>query len=573
MVHRHFIYLLMFKKNKSLIILLFIVAIAAVLRFWKLDQFPVALNWDEASHGYNAYSILKTGKDEWGKTLPLIFKAFGDYKLPLYIYLTTIPVAIFGLNTFSVRFISALAGTLAIIGIYLLANVLFKEKKLKFFRLDLTPGHLTAFLLALTPWHVFISRPALEANLGLTLVIFAAYFLVRALKTPKFYIYASLLLGLSMHTYNTERVFVPLFILAFVFIFRRKIKLSKNLFISIGIFLVFTSIVLSQVISGTGTARYGKLEILSQNAVYQIGQDRLNSKLPKPLPTLLHNRPVYFVETAVRNYLKYFSVNFLYQYRGVQTQFAIPIKNLFSLPITILFLVGFFWALRRLREGEYQFVFAWFFLSPVAASLTADPPQALRPNPMIPVVVILAALGWLYLMRVVRPVLGKAILITVILSVSLALYRYLDTYYDQYAREYSESWQYGYQQAMDYVNSVKYNYDRIIITKAYGEPHIFYAFYSRLDPKDLWPGADNIRFEKSDWFWTDKVDNVYFANKWDIPDRAHVADKIKLESGGTISAHNSLLVTTFNYLPQNAQLLKEIDFLDGTVAFLIAYIP
>ena len=78
-----------------------IIALAFMLRFWGLDHNPPSLNWDEVSHGYNAFSILKTGRDEWGAWFPSIFRAFGDYKLPVYIYLTTLPVAIFGLNAFA----------------------------------------------------------------------------------------------------------------------------------------------------------------------------------------------------------------------------------------------------------------------------------------------------------------------------------------------------------------------------------------------------------------------------------------------------------------------------------------
>ena len=90
-------------EGKTYPILFLIVVLAFVLRFVQLDSLPPSLNWDEVSHGYNAYSILKTGKDEWGKFLPIIFRAYGDYKLPLYIYITAFSEFIFGLNEFAVR--------------------------------------------------------------------------------------------------------------------------------------------------------------------------------------------------------------------------------------------------------------------------------------------------------------------------------------------------------------------------------------------------------------------------------------------------------------------------------------
>src|SRR4030042_170835 len=70
--------------DKYLIIL--IILIAAFLRLWNLGSNPPHLSPDEAALGYNAYSIFKTGKDEYGMLLPVIFKSFGDFKPGFYIY-------------------------------------------------------------------------------------------------------------------------------------------------------------------------------------------------------------------------------------------------------------------------------------------------------------------------------------------------------------------------------------------------------------------------------------------------------------------------------------------------------
>src|SRR3989344_8918545 len=94
----------------SKIVLILIITIAIFLRFWDLNVLPPSLNWDEVSLGYNAYSLLKTGQDEWGELMPLSFRAFGDYKLPGYIYLDVPFIYMFGLNEWGVRFLSALLG-------------------------------------------------------------------------------------------------------------------------------------------------------------------------------------------------------------------------------------------------------------------------------------------------------------------------------------------------------------------------------------------------------------------------------------------------------------------------------
>ena len=103
--------------------LVLIIVLAAFLRFYQLGVNPPGLNWDETAHGYNAYSILKTGRDEYGYFMPLSFRSFDDYKPPLYTYLVVPSVAIFGLNSFAVRFPSALLGVLAVLFTYLMGDV------------------------------------------------------------------------------------------------------------------------------------------------------------------------------------------------------------------------------------------------------------------------------------------------------------------------------------------------------------------------------------------------------------------------------------------------------------------
>src|SRR3990167_2208416 len=114
-------------KNKKILLIL-VIFLAFFLRFYKISETPPSLYWDEASLGYNAYSILKTARDEHGKFLPVTnFAAFGDYKPPGYIYLTVPAIAIFGLSEFAIRFPSALFGTLTVLLAYFLTKRLFEN--------------------------------------------------------------------------------------------------------------------------------------------------------------------------------------------------------------------------------------------------------------------------------------------------------------------------------------------------------------------------------------------------------------------------------------------------------------
>ncbi|MDP2860140.1 MAG: glycosyltransferase family 39 protein, partial [bacterium] len=200
------------KRNK--LFLGAIIVLAIFLRMWTLTENPPHLNWDEVSHGYNAYSILSTGKDEWGKSWPTIFRAYGDFKLPVYIYLTALSEKFFGLSEFAVRFPSAMAGVLTIIALYFFVVKLFDKKT----------GLLAAFILTVSPWHILLSRPAIEGNLALCFIVFGAWAIILSRNKPFFLVLAAAFFGLSLHTYNSARVFVPLLAVFLGITFRKELK-------------------------------------------------------------------------------------------------------------------------------------------------------------------------------------------------------------------------------------------------------------------------------------------------------------------------------------------------------------
>jgi 4-amino-4-deoxy-L-arabinose transferase-like glycosyltransferase len=558
----------MLRKYREVILLVVIFILGTWLRFDRLTQNPAALNWDEVSHGVNAYSILKTGHDEWGITLPTIFRAFGDYKLPAYIYLTVLPVAFWGLSAFSIRFVSALAGSLAIIGIYWLTNSLFPNYEIKIKNGSLSLGLMSAFLLSLLPWHFFISRPALEANLSLTIIIFGFAFLLQKYDWSKFV--GLLFLALSLHTYNSARVFIPLILSVWFWVNREHLKAKVGLLSGGAVLLASILLIAWQIQTGTGLARYQKLAIINEVSVYQIGRMRAQSHLPTGLARLIYNRPVYFVTTVGKNYLAYFSPTFVYQHQA-QAQFAIPGINLYGWFVIIGALIGLFICLQK-RDLSKTLVLTWLLLAPLPAALTADPPQALRPLYLIPAVVILAAIGITHYLQLFdsKVVLKTAALGLVVGLIGMSFNKYWQTYWNFYRTEYAYAWQDGYQSLWQEVLSRQASYDRVIVTKVLGEPHIYLAFYANLDPKDLMPGEKNIRFKQSDWYWTDKVDKYYFVNDWNLT--RETAQFVKLESGTKVSLRKSLIVASAHHLPSSAHKLSEIKNVNGETIFEIGEI-
>ena len=106
------------KKGIVFIIFAVIIIAGVFVRFWGLDKSPASLGFDEAALGYNAYSLLKTGRDEYGNFLPISLRSFNDFKPALYSYLT-IPFVYFGgLNDATTRMVSATAGVVSLIFLF-----------------------------------------------------------------------------------------------------------------------------------------------------------------------------------------------------------------------------------------------------------------------------------------------------------------------------------------------------------------------------------------------------------------------------------------------------------------------
>ena len=211
-----------------------ILGLAFLFRFVAVANFPVGFNADEASFGYDAYSILHTGRDQWGTFLPIVLKSFGDFKSPVYVYLTVPSVAIFGLSVFATRLPSVIVGTLAVLAVYLLVLEMAKFTKWSDKQDVEWLGIIAAFLLAVNPWSIMISRGAVEANLITFFLPMGIYFFLRGIRDNKFFVWSSHIFGDRMFTYHSAKVITPLVLIGLIFIFRKellKIDLKKSLFL------------------------------------------------------------------------------------------------------------------------------------------------------------------------------------------------------------------------------------------------------------------------------------------------------------------------------------------------------
>jgi hypothetical protein len=195
----------LFSAMVSASVLLLALCAAIALRTVALDRVPPGLNQDEACNGYDAYSLLRTGRDQHGNFLPVAIQAFNDYRMPLFDYSLTVPVALFGLHPTSVRLGAALWGIADIIGVAIVACML----------IGLRGAALAVILLALSPWHLPASRFGHEAITAAATISLAAaaFFAAIRLRRGRWLLLSGLMFGLSLYSYAITKAFVPPFLI------------------------------------------------------------------------------------------------------------------------------------------------------------------------------------------------------------------------------------------------------------------------------------------------------------------------------------------------------------------------
>ena len=461
-------------KNRILIL---IVLLAALLRFWQLGNIPPSLNWDETSNAYNAYSILKTGRDEYGNFMPTVFKAFGDYNPAMAVYTLVPSLAIFGENQFAVRFPSAFLGTITVFVTYFMVYELFRPRAQ-------TIALLSAFFLAISPWHLQFSRYDHEANFMISFGIIGLTLLLYSFKSKRALILQTLSaisFGLALNSYHGSKIWIPLFLATiFAFFYKEVFKLKIKALPFTVIFLLFTLPIL----------------INFPNSLIR-GQSVGIFKDP--------NR----IELFITGYLSHFSPNFLFASADNIGRHAVPgmgEEYIFELPLIIIGLLSTV----RSKSRNIKFLLAWLLIAPIPASIATPTPHALRALTFIPTWSTFAAVGFIALVSSNLKRATKQIILGLLFVVATYnLLTYFHLYYKHYPKEKAIDWQYGYKETIEYIEKIKNDYQVIAMTNYYGKPYIFVLFYSKYDPIKYQTQSENKdRFDKYEFFgssWDKKV--------------------------------------------------------------------
>lgn len=511
-------------KSIHKILLTLIILFASFLRLYHLSSIPAGVNRDEASIGYTAYSLLKTGKDEYGKRLPISFESFGDWKLPLYIY-TTIPfVKVLGLTELSVRLPSALAGILTIGALFALGRILFANIPLAL---------LSSFILSIMPWHIHISRVESESNIAILFTTLATILFLKALayKRTIFLTISGVLFALTYYTYHGNHIFTTLFALGLIFLYRDEVFRIPKWFVSAGISAALVAIILSFTLLSANKTKISGIGIFSDPTIVhtKIELVRLTHTNPSALfSRLLHNKPIYALTTITQNYLKSYSPEFLFITGGKNHAHNIEGYGNMHPVESIFLLLGFCFVLTQIKKKKYLLILWWLLAAGVAPSITKDAPHSNRMFSIVPALSILVALGIQYAQTFIQT--KKTWIFPVIVGILYAasLVFYIDAYFIHFPKEEAQYWGSSYKQLSVILNKPENKNKSIIISNPSESPYIYMLFYGNYDPALYQKQA--IRYPISSDGFTDVKAFGRFAFR-------------DIDWGRDITLNNTLLIT------------------------------
>lgn len=536
--------------KKYLILVLFLTLLAGILRFYKNTENPPSLNNDEVAFGYNAYSIVNTGRDEYGEFLPITFKSVGDYKNPVPIYSMVPSIFLFGLNEFSVRLPTALIATLSIPLFYLFILTILKQPMVAL---------IGTALLVISPWHLFYSRFVSDHLMAMTFIFIGVWSFIKMTESQKIFwgVLSGLMLILSIYTYYPERLFVPLFILFLLVYFRSYFRKHRQILIFFAITCALLAIPLIYfTLFGPDIAR-ANMVFISQDIDYTryVILDHLNRGF------LLSHEDLLLIFFWIKRYLNYFQIDYLFLNGLNMTKsgtFGLGVFNIFELPLLVL-------GTLVLINEQIRFkglIVAWILIGLLPASLTNNEQSAGRSLLILPPLLLINALGakkfleWLFTLKKVARL---CLIIVCILFVVMTLTQSFLVFTVHFPYQKADAFMQGSKESILYALNHQEEYEEIVYDPYRGLeapnvvniPHMYYLFYSHYDPRLYWSEVKNFNQDKAHFGkfsvrrinWRPEADRIrkdvlFIGSPWSLPEQdlkeAEILKKIYLQNGKLI---------------------------------------
>jgi uncharacterized membrane protein len=488
-------------NKKILLVLVLISCIGLFLRFYKVESIPNGLTWDEAALGYNAFSISKTLRDEHGKFLPLAFTSFGDFKPPIYIYLTAPIVSLLGLSEVSTRLLSVLSGTLAIFLLYLLVKEATNNTKWAL---------LCSLLLAVSPWHIFYSRGAWETNLMTTFLILGLFGIIRSTKNKSGLLWGLAALFLSMMTYQAGKLYVPLILIVLFWTgylpFNTLILKNRSKALIWLVFGMACAGLLSLNLFTSDGNRLNRLSILN----YKPDLNQENKKYGDE-NSIFHSLFDLRVRLIASRYLTHYSTDFLFVDNKPTDRGHLPKIGMMYWVDALFVVIGLF-ALVGLKDKKFRnLVLGLVIIGAIPGALTLADYSSTRNLFLVIPLTVVSGLG---VLRIIEKNKIWPILIAPFWLFGIVYF--WDIFMVHSNIVLGKEYNIGYKKVYQALSETKPS--RAVITDVYGQPYIYYLFYGKIDP--AW-------YQKQNEYRENGIDVGYVGRVGDIEFRQFDVDEIK----------------------------------------------
>src|SRR3989344_817131 len=445
------------KIKESIIVGIICLAGFYILSF-KLAETPPGIYVDEAVTAVNSYSILKTGKDEYGKSFPAAFRFFGSYSPPLYVYLATIPVYFFGLNEFSIRIISVILGSLMVIVVYgfLKSSGWFNRKI----------GILLLPLFIITPWNFFYARTGYEIYLGFFLFSLGALFLWVGLKNQIFLPLGIILMSFATYGSHSQIYSAPRFLIFFIIVHLK--KLDKKFLIS--------GLIAAVIIQIPHLLLLNTKAFINKSDLFYTWEILVNANKIL-LPDFL-SLPLSFLFSFLGRVTAYFSPGNLFLLPDPEPQRSMPEVSVFYNWMVLPYLAGLFVLGSKIKNDFTKFLLLLVIATVLPASLTGDPFSTQRALGLLLPLFLVIAVG---IQLISEKIKFRNFLILYIGFFILSAILFWRSYFVLLPAERAISWNYGYKELARIISQ---NPDKtFVIDQGGGKPsYIELAFFLKIDP-------------------------------------------------------------------------------------------
>lgn len=485
------------KTKEQKLILILILLLASFLRLWKIGSVPMGVTGDEIGYIYNAYSLAKTAKNVFGESRPFLtwINRQGFPFLPVTTYLIALFFKFFGLSASIGRLPSALLGISDVLIIYLLVKLLFNNNKLAL---------ISSLFLAISPWHVFLSRTAYDTNIAFFFYFLGVTLFIWEVRKKRLPILSLVSFWLAIFAYRGMNPVFPALIITLFWFGWRILKMSRKQIIafSLGILFIISSFLFI-------TQRY-----LDKGYIAEVSVDK--AKMQKDIdsqireargPLLIKrsflNKPIHILKKWQKNYLEGYSIGHLFLWGEFGNIVFIPTQGKFYLLDLLFIIPGLFFLFRK--KAAETFLISLLSLAAGLPGMVAGSIYLARNFLLAGFIPIFSAAGFLFMInKISSNKIKTAFIILTSLIYTYLFGSFLFDYYYRFAFHNAENWFKSLKDVSSIIEGNKDKYDKVVVAPSSWGDLLQYSFYAKLEPSFVQKAWQN----RTETFF--KINHIHF---------------------------------------------------------------